>query len=88
MGGTARDDPGERSDSVLAEAASVVITPIQDGPLHVKGSLEIVSGGGAVLQRVTEAWLCRCGGSANKPYCDGTHKRTGFKAEGRAPVRK
>jgi CDGSH-type Zn-finger protein len=37
---------------------------------------------------VVEAWFCRCGGSSKKPYCDGTHKKNGFKAEGRTPVRK
>lgn len=68
------------------ETAPVVITPVQDGPLHIKGSLEIALGG--ARNRVTEIWLCRCGGSANKPYCDGTHKKTGFKADGRAPIRK
>lgn len=64
------------------------ITPVLDGPLHVKGNLELVSGDGHTIERVTEVWLCRCGGSSKKPYCDGTHKRNGFKAEGRAPVRK
>lgn len=86
MVGTSGDDRNESSGAIPAETAPVVITPIQDGPLHVKGSLEITLG--ATGKRVTEIWLCRCGGSANKPYCDGTHKKNGFKAEGRAPVRK
>jgi CDGSH-type Zn-finger protein len=64
------------------------VIPVLDGPLHIKGSIEIVSGTGRTINRVVEAWLCRCGGSAKKPYCDGTHKRNGFKAEGRAPIRK
>jgi CDGSH-type Zn-finger protein len=50
--------------------------------------MEVVSGTGRTINRVVEAWFCRCGGSAKKPYCDGTHKKNGFKAEGRAPVRK
>ncbi|HUN92154.1 MAG TPA: CDGSH iron-sulfur domain-containing protein [Burkholderiaceae bacterium] len=55
---------------------------LANGPLHVKGSLEIVSGTGRTIARATEAWLCRCGQSANKPYCDGSHKRVGFEAPG------
>ncbi|MBX9962534.1 MAG: CDGSH iron-sulfur domain-containing protein [Burkholderiales bacterium] len=56
------------------------IDPQPDGPLQVKGNLEITSGTGRTIARVTETWLCRCGGSANKPYCDGSHRRNGFKA--------
>jgi CDGSH-type Zn-finger protein len=33
-----------------------------------------------MLDRLQETWLCRCGESKNKPYCDGTHKKKGFKA--------
>ncbi len=54
------------------------IDPQTDGPLQVRGNLEIVSGTGRVVARVTSARLCRCGGSANKPFCDGTHARIGF----------
>lgn len=43
--------------------------------------MELVSGTGRTLNRVTDAWLCRCGHSANKPYCDGTHAKIGFVAE-------
>jgi CDGSH-type Zn-finger protein len=53
---------------------------LRDGPLHVSGNLELISGTGKTIHRVTECWLCRCGQSANKPYCDGTHKRVGFRS--------
>jgi len=57
------------------------IEPTPDGPLHVKGNLEVVSGTGKTLNRVTECWLCRCGQSKNKPYCDGSHRAAGFRSE-------
>jgi CDGSH-type Zn-finger protein/uncharacterized Fe-S cluster protein YjdI len=56
------------------------IEPLTDGPLHVRGNLEITSGTGRVVARVTQARLCRCGGSATKPFCDGTHARIGFRS--------
>ncbi|HET7525780.1 MAG TPA: CDGSH iron-sulfur domain-containing protein [Burkholderiaceae bacterium] len=55
------------------------VAPKRDGPLHVSGNLEVIAGGGKTLNRLTECWLCRCGHSLNKPYCDGTHKRVGFR---------
>jgi CDGSH-type Zn-finger protein len=57
------------------------LAPQTDGPLQVRGNLEIISGTGRMVARVTAARLCRCGGSANKPFCDGTHARIGFKAD-------
>jgi CDGSH-type Zn-finger protein len=56
------------------------IDPELDGPLKVSGNLEITSGTGRVVARVTQARLCRCGGSAAKPFCDGTHARIGFRS--------
>jgi CDGSH-type Zn-finger protein/uncharacterized Fe-S cluster protein YjdI len=57
------------------------ITPTKDGPLRIDGPLEIVSGTGTTLAKTTKTWLCRCGHSANKPFCDGTHAKVGFKSE-------
>jgi CDGSH-type Zn-finger protein/uncharacterized Fe-S cluster protein YjdI len=51
-----------------------------DGPLSVRGNLEMVSGTGRMVCRVGQAKLCRCGGSATKPFCDGTHRVNGFKS--------
>jgi CDGSH-type Zn-finger protein/uncharacterized Fe-S cluster protein YjdI len=58
------------------------ITPLENGPLQVKGAVEITSGTGHRLNVTKTAYLCRCGQSANKPYCDGSHKRVGFTAPG------
>ena len=57
------------------------IEPLPDGPLQVRGNLEITSGTGRVVARVQSARLCRCGGSGNKPFCDGSHARIGFRSE-------
>ncbi|MGI8775327.1 MAG: CDGSH iron-sulfur domain-containing protein [Actinomycetota bacterium] len=58
------------------------ITPYEDGPLIVRGAFEITDQDGNVIpaRRKTIA-LCRCGRSRIKPFCDGTHKATRFRAE-------
>jgi len=53
------------------------VVPLKDGPLHVKGNLELCSGTGKAINRSRETWLCRCGASQNKPYCDGSHRKAG-----------
>jgi len=50
------------------------------GMSFTTGNLEITSGTGRVVARVTSARLCRCGGSATKPFCDGTHAHIGFRS--------
>lgn len=57
------------------------ITPYEDGPLLVRGDFELVTPDGEPIDagRSTVA-LCRCGRSAVKPFCDGTHKVVGFTA--------
>ena len=60
---------------------AVSITPKLNGPLLISGNLEVVSGTGRTINRVTKTVLCRCGHSANKPYCDGSHTRVGFLSE-------
>ncbi len=54
------------------------VSPQPNGPLKLEGALEIVSGTGRTVKRVMEAYLCRCGASANKPFCDGSHRKIGF----------
>ncbi len=59
------------------------ITPLNNGPLRVEGDFEIVDpqGNAFGLAGRTALSLCRCGHSANKPFCDGSHKRVGFQDE-------
>ena len=72
---------GEKGGGLTAEGGALAIKPIKDGPLQIKGNLTIVAGSGLERWRGVETWLCRCGQSKNKPFCDGTHKKVGFKSE-------
>lgn len=69
------------SDPLSSRNGPLVIEPQHNGPLSVTGALEICAGTGRTVDRVTSARLCRCGGSANKPFCDGTHARIGFTSD-------
>jgi CDGSH-type Zn-finger protein/uncharacterized Fe-S cluster protein YjdI len=60
---------------------SLRITVTNNGPLKIEGPLEIVSGTGTTLAKTAKTWLCRCGHSSNKPFCDGTHSKIGFQSE-------
>lgn len=69
-----------QTDMLPVRDGVLAVDPQPDGPLQVRGNLEIISGTGRVVARVTAARLCRCGGSATKPFCDGTHARIGFRS--------
>jgi CDGSH-type Zn-finger protein/uncharacterized Fe-S cluster protein YjdI len=69
---------GKPTDMLAVRDGVLHIEPQPDGPLSVRGNLEVLSGTGRMVCRVTQAKLCRCGGSASKPFCDGTHARIGF----------
>jgi uncharacterized Fe-S cluster protein YjdI/CDGSH-type Zn-finger protein len=60
--------------------AETTIDPRPDGPLFVRGRLRVIDGNGEPHE-VSRAALCRCGGSGNKPFCDGTHRKIGFRTE-------
>ncbi|MEV0430978.1 CDGSH iron-sulfur domain-containing protein [Micromonospora sp. NPDC049836] len=66
-------------DDEISPAAT--ITPYQDGPLLVRGDFALLTPDGEAIEtrRGTIA-LCRCGRSARKPFCDGTHKAVDFRA--------
>lgn len=53
-----------------------------NGPLHVRGDLQMPAGDDGEAVRETRLALCRCGASANKPFCDNSHAKAEFKAEG------
>lgn len=80
-GFVATGEPATQPSEALAERAGPLeIKPLPNGPLMVTGNLEVTSGTGRTINRAQKVFFCRCGGSANKPYCDGTHRSIGFTA--------
>ena len=59
-----------------------IITPYHNGPLHITGTLVLKDANGKLLEECDELFLCRCGHSNKKPYCDGQHKKIKFQDEG------
>jgi CDGSH-type Zn-finger protein/uncharacterized Fe-S cluster protein YjdI len=81
-GFTATGEPAAKEFAALeVRNGPLNVQPLANGPLMVSGNLEIVSGTGRTTDKVTKTFLCRCGHSANKPYCDGSHKAAGFVAD-------
>ena len=57
------------------------ITPAENGPYLVNDLESLSNSKGSSLETKPKIALCRCGGSANKPFCDGTHAKNGFSSE-------
>ncbi len=64
--------------------AETSIMIADNGPYIVKGSVEMRDADGNAYTVHETFALCRCGGSTNKPYCDGTHSKIGFEGAERA----
>lgn len=62
--------------------SEVKITARLNGPFRVEGPIKLVDADGNEwdLTGKPAVSLCRCGGSTNKPFCDGTHSKIGFQA--------
>jgi CDGSH-type Zn-finger protein/uncharacterized Fe-S cluster protein YjdI len=74
--------PEMGSDESIIEAnGTLTISPETNGPLAISGKFKLISGDGEVIQIASETWLCRCGHSEHKPFCDNTHQTIGFQAE-------
>lgn len=59
------------------DTGRLVITPEPNGPLECAGPLKVSGADGRIFES-HDICLCRCGCSATKPFCDGTHRRSGF----------
>lgn len=51
----------------------------ENGPLELDGAFVIASEDAQTAYAANRAWLCRCGGSRSKPFCDETHRKNGFR---------
>lgn len=60
---------------------NVIVTPLENGPLEVTGAITVQAPDGTVIRESDKTYLCRCGQSGNKPFCDGTHRKVGWIAE-------
>jgi len=72
---------GEKGSGSTGAGGKLEILATEDGPLILSGDFAITAGNGRVAWRGKKAALCRCGQSANKPFCDGSHKEAGFKSD-------
>lgn len=81
-GFAASGEPAASAFKLLeARDGPVNVEPQPNGSLKVSGNLEVVSGTGRTVNKITQTWLCRCGQSARKPFCDSSHKAAGFVAD-------
>lgn len=79
-------DPGllgsvqHKSKDSPAEDSRLHVITRPNGPVMVQGQVEIKAADGESTTSQTRMAFCRCGGSSNKPFCDGTHNENGFEA--------
>jgi uncharacterized Fe-S cluster protein YjdI len=69
---------GNQEDEVATETPALRLT--RDGPIYVRGNVGITGADGEALTHSHRVALCRCGHSANKPFCDNSHREAGWKA--------
>jgi CDGSH-type Zn-finger protein/uncharacterized Fe-S cluster protein YjdI len=72
-------DPDQVSNE-LPGGDVLQVTCTNNGPFGLRGPFRLVDGFAETVCSGDGAYLCRCGHSANKPFCDGSHKRVGFQS--------
>ena len=72
---------GEKGPGLAETGGPLTAKPMPDGCVRLDGNLTIRAATGRVAWEGTTAYLCRCGASKNKPFCDGSHRAAGFKSE-------
>lgn len=83
-----RDASSNAGAGIQAEPvpSETVLKVRPDGPNVVTGDVALVGAKSNPKAARTTLVLCRCGASSNKPYCDGTHVRIGFREAGLLPA--
>jgi len=71
---------GDKGTTLTSSGGILAIKAVDDGPLLLSGNFKIKNGSGRDAWQGTEVALCRCGASKNKPFCDGSHVKAGFKS--------
>jgi uncharacterized Fe-S cluster protein YjdI/CDGSH-type Zn-finger protein len=61
-------------------AGPVTVQAGRDGPLYIQGPVTVVGPDGQTITREDRLALCRCGGTANPPFCDNTHRGIGYRS--------
>ena len=69
----------QKEEKTIMEKTKITIMP--DGPIMVEGNLTVNKMSGENIKEGEKLFLCRCGESTNKPFCDGKHKAAEFKAD-------
>lgn len=64
--------------------STLKITATKNGPYKVEGPIELLHDTTPVATSGSTVFLCRCGASSKKPFCDGTHSKIGFQAAAEA----
>lgn len=72
------EGPSTGEKTITVDQAEIRVEAAPNGPLMVHGLLAVKDSSGKTIRKEKVTAFCRCGGSANKPFCDGTHKKIGF----------
>ena len=66
----------EEKESTETNVTQIIVA--NNGPLKIKGDLEIQLASGEIVAKEGTTGFCRCGVSENKPFCDGSHRKIDF----------